>query len=174
MRLLSGLASFRPTECFSFRFAPRQRFACPLRNEVSFYLSRQGKSEGEHFGLDVIAQSVSVFNGPHPASALEAETENLHYHKEASSEPAEFAADNQVPFVYMPQEASQSAFAVGACAGNGLFNPTVDTEPYACAELTDLKPLILYRLLVRADADVSVIHKFRDKKSPHCCGPGII
>ena len=41
------------------------------------HLSRQSEGKGEHFALDVVAEAIAVFDGPHTTLLGHADVENL-------------------------------------------------------------------------------------------------
>ena len=88
MGLLGGFAAFGSSDMFAFGFETCEGFAGALGDEVTFDLRREGESESKDFGLDVIAESVTIFDRPDATSALHTEAEDLHDHEEAASEAA--------------------------------------------------------------------------------------
>ena len=88
MRLGAVMASCRTADVFAFRLEACERFAGSLTNEISFDLRREPESKRQHFGLDVIAQTITVLDRPDRATAVHAETQNLHNHVQASAQPA--------------------------------------------------------------------------------------
>ena len=88
MGLLGGFAPFGSSDMFTFGFESCEGFAGALGDKVTFNLRREGESEGKDFGLDVIAESVTIFDRPDATSALHTEAKYLHDHEEASSEAA--------------------------------------------------------------------------------------
>ena len=51
----------------------------------SHHLSRQSEGKGEHFALDVVAEVIAVFDGPHTTLLGHADVEDLHDHKQVAA-----------------------------------------------------------------------------------------
>ena len=116
MRLFACAAAFGATDGFAFRFESREGFSCPLADERSFNLGREAKSESQDFGLKIIPEAVTVFDGPNRTTAVHAETEDLHDHVEVSAQTAEFATDDEIAFVDMVEQFAQLSFGIRLCA----------------------------------------------------------
>ena len=79
-RFLMRLAAFRPPHMLPFRLQPCQRFFRPLTDEIALNLGRESEGKSQYFRLDVIAQTITVFDGPYLTTAIHAMAEDLHYH----------------------------------------------------------------------------------------------
>ncbi len=60
----------------------------------------------------------------------------------------------------MPQQFSQLTFRIRFGTRHRLFNPSVYLHSLTKAKLLDLKPLVLYCLLVATHANITVPHNF--------------
>lgn len=58
---------------------------CSLTDKVALNLCRQAEGKGEDIALDVIAEAVVVFDGPHTAFLGHANIQYLHNHKQVSA-----------------------------------------------------------------------------------------
>lgn len=47
--------------------------------------SRQSEGKGEHIALDVVAEAIAVFDGPHTTLLGHADVEDLHDHKQVAA-----------------------------------------------------------------------------------------
>ena len=128
----------------------------PFGRPTSFYLCGKSESECQHFGLYVITQTVSVFDGPDLAAAAHAKTEYLHDHIQIPSQPAQLATNNHVPFVYLFYQFAQSPLLICPCSGNRFLNPYVNGYSLQKAKLLNFETLVFYCLFVAAYANVSV------------------
>ena len=60
----------------------------------------------------------------------------------------------------MPQQFSQLTFRIRLGTRHRLFNPSIYLHSLTKAKLLDLKPLVLYCLLVATHAYITVPHNF--------------
>ena len=65
----------------------------------SHHLSRQSEGKGEHFALDVVAEAIAVFDGPHTTLLGHADVEDLHDHKQVAAKARQLTTDNDVSFM---------------------------------------------------------------------------
>ena len=72
--------------------------------------------------------------------------------------PMLLAADDDIIACDLAEEVSELPLGVSLGAADGLLDPVIDQEAVSLAEVVDLEALVLYRLLVAADSDVSVCH----------------
>ena len=154
--------------CVASPFWPSQHhallsFACQgffgaLTDEVAFYFGREAEGKGQDFALDVVAQAVVVFDGPHAAFLVHADVQDFHNHEKVAAETRKFGADNKVVLLYAFQQFAQFAFVIGFCATDGFLYPAVNVHAVPLAEVVDFEALVLHRLLVATHSDVSVNH----------------
>jgi hypothetical protein len=150
-------SSGMPKFC-TFRLLSRQSLFGSLTDKVALYLSRQPESEGKDFALDVIAQTVVVFDSPDAALLCHADIQNLHNHKEIPAETGQLTTDNDVILVDFTQQPSKLPFGIILRATDSFLYPVVNDDVLLLTELVNLEALVLNRLLVTAYSDVTINH----------------
>ena len=153
-----GTGAFGTAECHSFVPFALESFDGALADEVAFDFRREPEGEGQHLALDVIAEAVSVLDGPHPTVLGHTYEQYFHYHEQVPAEPRELGADYHIAFSDVAEKLAQRTFIVTFCAADGFFYPSVDGHRLFGAEVIDFKPLVLDSLLVAAYSDVPVNH----------------
>ena len=157
---LSGSCSEIAAYQFAFRLEASECLFGALGNEVALYLGGYAESKGQHFRLNVIAETVAVFDSPYLTAVVHAVTQYLHNHEESAPEAAQFGGDDQIPFPDIVEKCAEFAFFILFRAGDGLFYPAVNGEVISFAELCYLKSLVFYCLFFCTDTYISVIHGF--------------
>ena len=152
--------AFRSAEDNAFgTFAGECLFGA-LGDEVALDLCRQPEGEGKDFRLDVVTQTVVVFDSPHLCLLGHADVEYLHYHEEVAAEARQLGADYEVVLSDALEQRAELPLGVCFCARDSFLDPAVDADVLAAAEVVDFKALVLDGLLVGADPDISVNHVF--------------
>jgi hypothetical protein len=118
--------------------------------------------------LYVVAEPVAVFYRPHAAIFVHTNVQNVHNHKQRSTEPRKFRANYQVAVLNLAEQIAELAFIVVLGAANRFLNPTVNLDAIALGEPVDFIPLILHRLLVAADANITIIHFLQPPVTINC------
>ena len=159
-----GASSLRPAEHHALGPPPREGFAGALTDEVALNLGRQSEGKGQHLALNVVAQTIVVFDRPHAALLRHAEIENLHNHKEVAPQARKLAADDGVAGHHPTEQSAEGAARVGGRAADGLFDPTVDVQTVGVAKAVDLIALVFDGLLVAAHANIAVNHRKKKRR----------
>lgn len=151
-----------PASRSSSKFLPlsllaRQSLLSPLADEVSFNLRRQAEGKCKHLALDIIPEAVTIFYGPDTTLPDHADIQYLHDHEQIPSQTREFGTDYQITLTHALKQPPELPFGVALRAADSLFYPAVDLYALTTAEIGDFKSLILYGLLVTADAYVAVV-----------------
>ena len=158
MHLRAVLTALLPADMLAFRPYPRQGLFRSLADEVTFYLRREPESKSQHFGLYVIAEPVAVLNRPDQTPFVHAITEDLHDHVQVTPQTAQLTTDDQIALPQMLEQLTQASFGIMLCTGNGLLDPSSQLYSFSRTELTNLKPLVLDRLMVRTHSNISICH----------------
>ena len=153
-----GVRSDGSAEGNAFGFFACESLFGAQTNEVALDFGREPKGESQHFALNVVAQSVVVFDGPNAALFVHADIQNVHNHEEVAAESREFGADDDVVAMYASEQSPENAFVVGFCAADGFFYPVVDGQVVLLAETGDFEALVFDGLAVGGNSDVSVGH----------------
>ena len=82
-----------------------------------------------------------------------------HNHEERPSKPADLGADDDIIFPDSFQQFAQTALVDFFGSAGRLAYPFIHLQAVVTAEPLNFKSLVLYRLTVGADPDVSVDHK---------------
>ena len=151
-------AAFRSAQFYAFGFLAGKGFAGALADELAFYFCAEAESEGKDFAGDVVAQAVVVLDGPDFGTNLHAVIEDGHYHKEGAAKTANLGADDDVVFMHAFQKFAETAFVYRLGTADGFTYPFIDLQVVFLAEPFYLETLVLDRLPVGADANVSVYH----------------
>ena len=159
---MAGIPASRSSSKFlPFSLLARQSLLGPLTDQVSFNLCRQTEGKCQHLALDVIPEAVIVLDGPDTTLPDHADIQYLHDHEQIPSQTREFGTDDQITLTHTLKQPPELPFGVALRAAYGFFYPAVDLYPLTTAEIGDFKSLILYGLLVTADAYVTVVQNYR-------------
>lgn len=159
-----GATSLRSAEHHTLGSPPCEGFAGALTDEVALDLGRQTEGKGQHLALNVVAQTIVVFDRPHATLLRHAEVENLHNHKEVAPQARELTANDGVAGHHAAEQSAEGATRVGRRAADGFFDPTVDVHTVGVAKAVDLIALVFDGLLVAAHADIAVNHRKKIRK----------
>lgn len=138
--------------------AALQRLLCALGDEVALDLRGQAKGERKDLALNIVAEAEAVLDCADAAAAIHAEVEDVHDHVKRSSEAGNLRRDDGVPGCDAIEQLSELAFLRLGGTGDGLCNPSVNSEPFPLAKLRDLKALVGLRLFLGGDPDISINH----------------
>lgn len=158
MLLRCRLATLGTPEDDALGSLPRESLLGALADQVALDLGAETEGKGKDLALYVVPQAVVVLDRPDAALLSHTYIEDLHNHEEVSPETRELAADDDIIACDLAEEVSELPLGVSLGAADGLLDPVIDQEAVSLAEVVDLEALVLYRLLVAADSDVSVRH----------------
>ncbi len=150
--------SFGMSELYTTCFFAGKGFFGTLRDKIAFYFSRETESKRKHLALNIIAETVIVFDCPDLAFFAHTYIEYLHNHKQITPQSGELRADDEIILPHTPEQRSQLPLAVGFGSADGLLDPPIDGQVLRLTEVIDFKSLILNSLFVAADPDVTIIH----------------
>ncbi len=150
--------AFWPAQCNALSSLPRESLLCPLADEISFNLCGETESEGEDLALDVLSQPVVVLDGPDAAPFSHADIQDFHDHEKIPAEAGNLTADDYVVLADPAEKPAELPLGVTFGAADGFLNPVIDFQILPPAEIVNLKTLVLNRLSVAADANVTVDH----------------
>jgi hypothetical protein len=154
-----AFAAFGSAKDDAFRAFAYERFLGALGNQVALNFGSKRKSECQHFGTDVRAESVVVLDGPDLDFAFQASVENFHNHHQTASEAGKLGANENVSLLQLGEHRAEFAFLWFLRTGDGFLDPVIDANVLTLAKAGDFEALVFNCLLVSADADVSVVHK---------------
>ena len=148
----------RATENYALGLFAGESFLRALTDKIALDFGGKTERECEDLAGDVITEPVVVLDCPDTTASSHADIENLHDHKQVTTESGKFGTDNKITashlFKKLPKTPDRPVFG----PADGLLYPAVDSYAMPFAELENLEALILYSLLVTAHPDVSVIH----------------
>ncbi len=157
--LEGGLSALGATQRDSLLALACQRLFGALRDEVTLYLRRQAEGKRQHFALYVVSEAVVVLYRPHLTVLAHAVVEYLHNHKQVAPEPREFGTDDDVVLLHLSEQSPQRTLVVVPCAADSFFYPAVDWQVLFVCKTLNFKALVLYRLLVGRDTNISIYHR---------------
>lgn len=129
-----------------------------LGDELTLDFGTEGEGKGDDFGLQVVAQLEAVLDGVDATSPIETFAKEVEDHVETSPKAGDLGGDDEVISIDPAKKGSQTPFTDTLGAGDGLFEPAVDGDVVVGTILKNFVTLVLERLLVGGDANVSVGH----------------
>jgi len=129
-----------------------------LTDQIALNLSRESEGESQDFALDIIAQAIAVFDGPHTALLGHADVQDLHDHKEISAQSRELTTDDNIILMDLAQQSAKLSFVVASCTTDSFFYPVVNSQVLSLAELVDFEPLVFNGLFITTHSNVTVNH----------------
>lgn len=142
----------------AFRFFPCERFPRPLRNQAAFDFRGKPEGECENLALDVVAQAVSVLDGPYAAFLRHADSEDFHNHEKVPSQSGKFAADDDVAGMDFLQQFAEPPLVVIFAAAACFLDPSADFHFSFLAKISNFETLVFDGLPFARNANISVNH----------------